>query len=143
MDYSKNFQFGKFQKLSIWKIPKISNYENFKKFQLGQFQNCPFLQWNFVFPNWKNSENSLIFQFGKIPNIYQILKFRTSNFHYWQIHKIAKVFIIVQFRKLENFQNLTILKAIKIPKIFNLVIYHVCILSFETIKTNVKIRNEF
>ena len=33
LENSKNLQFGEFEKLSIWKIPKTFNSENLKKFQ--------------------------------------------------------------------------------------------------------------
>ena len=48
-----------------------------------------------------------------------------------------------KFRKLANFNNSTICKIIKIPKISNLVNYHVCILTVRTILRNEKIQNKF
>ena len=35
---SKNFQIGIFEKLSIWKIPEISNLKNSKNFQFREFE---------------------------------------------------------------------------------------------------------
>ena len=67
----------------------------------------------------------------KIPKISQILQFRkSSNSHYLETQKNNQISEIVEFQKLENFQNLTICKIIKIPKNSNLMIhYQICILS--------------
>ena len=76
----KHSQLGKFQKLSIWKIRKISNLNSSKNFQFGRLQK---------------------FSIHKIPIISQILQFRkSSNFPNFTISKNSK------FSKFYNLENL-------------------------------------
>ena len=44
MENSKNFQFEKFKKILIWKIPRISNLEKCEHYKLEKFQKFPIRQ---------------------------------------------------------------------------------------------------
>ena len=69
-------------KIKIEKIPNIEWTNNSKI--------CYLLEW-YIFPNWKNSENLIIFKGGKLKK-----KINLEN---------DEIFEIVQFEKLMNFQN--------------------------------------
>ena len=82
--YHLRVKFGKFQKLSILKNPKIVNLENFKNVQFWKFRKFTILQfrksyngWTYVKnPNILNLEKSKIFPFKKNP---KIVNFENSN----------------------------------------------------------------
>ena len=64
--------------------------------------------------------------------IYEIIKFPLSA-DFQNLQNNNQISEILKFRKVANFENLTICKTIQIPKISNLVSYHICILSVRTI----------
>ena len=68
---SENSQLGKFQTLSIWKNPKISNFRISKNFQIGKFQKFPKF---YNFDNHRISEIvTLVYVFTMRVVIYDIL----------------------------------------------------------------------
>ena len=83
-------QFGKFQKLSNWKIRKICDLENSKNFQFGTLKKNPEIV---------DLENSKNVQFGKFQNIliWKIKK-KIQKLSTWKIKKN------VQFEQFQNLQ---------------------------------------
>ena len=94
-------KFRKFEKISIWKIPKICNLAKLKKKSIWKFFKIV------------DSENSKNFQFRKFQKFPKYINFEK-----------LQIFLIVQLRKI-NFKNTTIQKIININEftILQIIIY--------------------
>ena len=79
------------------------------------------------------------FQIFRFPKFYNFENYRISILE--KLKKNNQISEIVEFQKLENFQNLTIFKTIKIPRIANLMVNHH--ISARTVRTEVNMRNNF
>ena len=99
MDTCKNFRFGKFEKILIWKIPKIYNFTNSKKNSICKIKKIVDLE---------NSQNGQFIKFEeKICNLKN-----SKNYEFRKFHKFAI------FKNPKNFPNVAISKNIKIFKSF-------------------------
>ena len=81
-----------------------------------QNQNLPIFEIKLWFSKLKK-------KFQKYPKLYNFENHQISIID--KLKKNNKISEIVEFQKLANFQNFTICKTIKFPKISNLINYHI------------------
>ena len=108
----KNYLFGKFQKIPIWKKPKNWNLENYKHLHFGKIQKNLFSKIpNFAFWKiqkfsiWKIPNNTLLIVLYYFSKIYHSIIQKIHLLHlYWKLQGLFIIFIIV--RKRETFKKL-------------------------------------